>query len=78
MILPAVRTGQSFILAVCTSASGCLSVSILIGMFGYGCFLMIRCVTVGDLVLVDESVSESSDLLGCGCGDDRGFIRFEL
>jgi hypothetical protein len=72
VILPAVRTGQSFIFAVCTSARGCLSVlSILIEILGN--LFKIWTVRVGDPV--EESVSESSGSLGCRCGDGRVSVR---
>ena len=75
MILPAVRTGQSFIFTVCTSARGCLSalsilIDILENLYEFGT------IKVGDPV--EELVSESSSLFGLECSDSRVSVRLEL
>ena len=66
MILPMVRMGQSFILAVCTSARGCLSDLSIFDSREYLEIVNVT-VTVGDPV--EELVSKSSDSSGYWCSD---------
>ena len=78
MIFPAVRIGQSFILAVCTSARGCLSAfSILTGFMFLECFFGNKNHDVKVVDPVEESVSEGLDSFGCWCSDNRVLVEFE-
>ena len=68
VIFPAVRMGQSFILAVCTVASGCLSLLSISECFK----LLVVVPGVSDIKgdpLEEDSDSEKSDSLGYGCGE---------
>ena len=61
VIFPAVRTGQSFIFAVCTSARGCLSVLFIL-VEPLECSFAIGYVEIGDPE--EESVSEILESVG--------------
>ena len=71
------RSGQSFILAVCTSARGCFSLLFIL-IRPWECPLEIGNVTVKVGDPVEESVlSESSESFGCWCGEGRVSVGIE-